>query len=390
MKPILLLILPFCIAAAPAAETLTTTAPAPTSAPAVEMLDQGRVRITPPAGWTLVERKGLSLRYELGAGVGAITVIVTPQDSMPTDETIATMAKVAGKQLREAARNEGAQMLIPPRTEPDERFAMKLRDRTRGADGRVRDQLQMYRVMQLELVHVAVVANVETEDESRKIFAAAEELLDTAKLGTGPKPTSFRKTRVRFTVPPGWVEERKDEPNGVVAIYTNATYPGARLVVRSRIIPKDAKRNTQVQEHTLDQLVDDYRNAPLPDGVPQRTAERKIEHPRFKRFFQHSLSWNGQPWGLDFRCVIAGDVAIGVEALVPPRDDSVTRAADAMAATIRSLDDKKRVGDLELSPAVEPAVRQMRRPAPASSTAPSSPAPATSPSGTTDTPPRRP
>ena len=165
--------------------------------------------------------------------------------------------------------------------------------------------------------------------------------------------------------------------------------------MRSRIIPKDARFNTQVQDHTLDQLVDDYRNAPLPDGVPQRTAERKIEHPRFKRFFQHSLSWNGQPWGLDFRCVIAGDVAIGVEALVPPLDDSVTKAADAMAATIRSLDDKKRVGDLELSPAVEPAVRQMRRPAPASSTAPSSPAPsspapATSPTRTTDTPTLRP
>ena len=388
MKPILYFILLFCIAAAPAAETTPTTAPATATAPAVELLDQGRVRITPPAGWKLVERKGLSLRYQLGAGEGAITVIVTPQDEMPTDETIAKVAKVAGKELREAARNEGAQMLIPPRTEPDDRFALKLRDRTRGANGKARDQLQMYRVMQLELVHVAVVANVETEAESRKIFAAAEELLDTAKLGTGPKPTSFRKTRVRFTIPPGWVEERKDDPNGVVATYTNAAYPGARMVVRSRVIPKDAKFNAQVRDHTLDQLVDDYRTAALPDGVHQRTAERKIEHPRFKRFFQHSLSWNGQPWGLDFRCVIAGGVAIGVEALVPPRDDSVTRAADAMAATIRSLDDKKRVGDLELSPAVEPAVRQMRRPAPAS--APSSPGPSTSPSRTPDTPPPRP
>ncbi|MDQ3440618.1 MAG: hypothetical protein M3478_09755 [Planctomycetota bacterium] len=361
------------------------------------MLDQGRVRITPPAGWMLVERKGdgLSLRYELGDGQGTISIIVTPQEAALTDETVATIAKVAVKELRDAARNEGAQLLIPPRTEPDGRFLLKVRARTRGADGKAVDQLQMCRALQLELVHVAVVANVETEAESAKIFAIAEELLDKAKLGTGPKPTSFRKTRVRMTIPPDWVEDRKDDPNGIVATYTNPAFPGARLVVRSRIIPKGAKRNTQVQDNTLDQLVDDYRNAPLPDWATERRAERKVEHPRFKRYVQHSLTWNDEPWGLDFRGLIAGDVAIGVEALVPPRDDTVTRWANAMALSIRSLDDKRRVGDLELSPAVEPAVRQMRRPSTARSTAPSastrSPSPTTtSPSRTTNTPAPRP
>lgn len=90
---------------------------------------------------------------------------------------------------------------------------------------------------------------------------------------------------------------------------------------------------------------------------------RKAEHPQFKRYVLRSLTWNDQPWGTDFRCVIAGDVAMGIEALVLPLDAQVTRLADAMARSIRSLDDKRRVLDLEQSPAVAPAVRQMRPPA---------------------------
>src|SRR5688572_27188116 len=149
----LLLLIPFCVAAARA--TAPTSAPA--TAPAVEMLDQGRVRLPPPAGWTLVERKanGLSMEYDFGNGVATAAVIVTPQDAVPTDETLAAIAITAVKEWRESARNEGAQLLIPPQKVSDERFDLKLRMRTRGPGGRARDLLQLYRVMQLELVHVA-------------------------------------------------------------------------------------------------------------------------------------------------------------------------------------------------------------------------------------------
>ena len=383
----LLLLIPFCIAAAPA--TAPTSAPA--TAPSLEMLDQGRVRLPPPAGWTLIERKadGRTLRYEIGGGAGTATIIVTPQDAMPTDETIATIAKTAMKEWRESVRNEGAQLLIPPQKVTDERFDLKLRIRTRGPDGLASDQLQMYRAMQLELVHVAVIANVDTEAEAERLYGPIEEMLDKTKLGPGPKPSAFRKTRVRLTVPPDWVEQRTDDPNGVVATYTNPSVPGARLVVRSRIIPKNARRDPQVQENAIDQLVDDFRHGKLPEGAGERYDERKIDHPRFKRYLVQSTDWNGGQWGTEFWCVIAGDVAIGVDALVPPLDQTVTRAAATMAASIRSLDDKRPVLDLELSPAVEPAQRQMRpRPtttAPAGSpaSAPSAPSPTRTPGTTT-------
>ena len=377
------LLIPVCVAAAPA----TAPTSAPTTAPAMELLDQGRVRLPPPAGWTLVERKanGLSLKYEFGDGFAVATVIVTPQDAVPTDETLATIAKTAIKEWRESARNEGGQLLIPPQKVSDDRFDLKLRMRTRNPDGRARDQLQMYRAMQLELVHVAVVANVETEAEAERVYGPVEEMLDKMKLGPGPKPSAFRKTRVRLTVPPDWVEERTDDPNGVVATYTHPNVPGARLIVRSRIIPKDAKRNPQAQDSTLDQLVDDFRNAKLPAGAGKRYDEKKIEHPRFRRYIVQSVDFNGGQWGTEFWGVIAGDVAIGVDALVPPLDTKVTHAAMTMAASIRSLDDKRPGGGLELSPAVEPAARQMRQPKAPQTRPPTSGPATTSPTRTPGT-----
>lgn len=328
------------------------------------MLDQGRVRIVGPPGWQLDKRgaDGMTLRYKLG-DTGVIVVTVTPQQAALTREVYAKISKSIGQALREAARNEGAEFLIHPRVEPDNRFFLKVRDRTRGGDGKVRDQLQIYKALNLELIHIAAVAMVETEAESQPILAAAEEMLDNAKLGAGPKPSAFRRTRVRLAIPPDWSEQREDDPNGVVATYTNPAFPGARLVVRSKIIPEVAKgaaADPQLREHAIDELVDGYRNAPLPEGATL-AGEQHWDHPRLERLVTRPVVIDGQPWTSSFRCRVVGDVAIGVAALAPTSDDApAERMADAMALSIRSLDDKRQVLDLELSPAVAPAMRQMK------------------------------
>src|SRR5438045_1218860 len=155
--------------AADAAPTSAPSSPAsaPTSAPAIESLDQGRVRITPPAGWTFVGRTndGLSLRYKLGEGEGVMSIIINPQTApIQGDEAVNKMGLLIGKQLREAAIKENAKILSPARVIPDERFLLKVHDRTRGNDGKVRDQVQIYRSMGLELLHVATVALADNDE----------------------------------------------------------------------------------------------------------------------------------------------------------------------------------------------------------------------------------
>src|SRR4051812_10718328 len=99
---------------ATAAEPASAPASAPTTAPAVEFLDDGRVRITPPAGWTFVGRTadGLSLRYKLGEGEGQgfMAIIVNPQTAVLKNESADQMAKLIGKQLRDAATHENAKI----------------------------------------------------------------------------------------------------------------------------------------------------------------------------------------------------------------------------------------------------------------------------------------
>src|SRR5439155_21759786 len=94
------------------------------------------------------------------------------------------MAIIIGKAIREAARKEGRELVLPPRVEPDERYFLKIHDVIKAED-KLSDRIQMYRVIGLNLVHVACTAIVESRDQSAAVHSAAEQLLDTMRLSRG-------------------------------------------------------------------------------------------------------------------------------------------------------------------------------------------------------------
>ncbi len=362
MRLAAVLITTLSVTAAPAAAQTTaraTSRPATATAPSasaepVELLDEGRVRITPPPGWTFVGRTddGMSLRYNFGDNnEGIMSIIVTPQTAVLQSQAAEKMGKLIGQKLREAAQNQKATVLTPPRVVPDGRFFLKIRDRQRGPDGVVRDQLQIYRSMQLELLHVAVIAMADTEEAAAAIHAAGEEVAQRARLGTGPKPSSFRRARVKLTIPPDWTEQRTDDPNGVVAVFKAPDKGAARLVVRSKIVPKGAKASEDVRKNTIEQLMDIQRHAPLPPGSSEARDEQLIDDPRFARRLSRVMTVSGEPWKGDFRCMVVGDVVIGVESLAPVGEfQAVSKLADEMALSIKPLDDRKPAGDSKSAP----------------------------------------
>ena len=124
-----------------------------------------------------------------------------------------------------------------PRVIPDDRFLLTIHDRVRSNDNKIRDQVQVYRALSSSLLHVATVAVADNDEAAAPIHAAGAAVADGEKIGAGPKPTVFRRTRVRMTISPDWVEERGDDPNGVVARFTHREMPGAMIVVRAKSIP---------------------------------------------------------------------------------------------------------------------------------------------------------
>jgi hypothetical protein len=380
MRRLPLLILALCLGAAPP----------PATAPSnVEQLDGGRVRLVAPQGWTLVHRggDGLSLAYRLGEGEDAPTmnVHVTVQEATTTRDSAAKMAMIIGKQLRDSATASNAKFLSQPRVIPDDRFLLTIHDRVRSNDNKVRDQVQVYRALAGDLLHVATVAVAEDDESAAPVHAAGAAVADSAKLGAGPKPVVFRRTRVRMTIPPDWVEQRSDDPNGVVATFTNPQLPGALLVVRAKTIPRDARGNADVQRNSVDMLVDDYRNAAVPAGASAVGEEEPFDRPPFAKHLMRSLDWDGQAWGTDFRARVTGNVAIGVEALSPPGDTLVARLADQMALSIKSLDDTKQVGELKLSPAAEKVLADRRERQRLAATQRAASGPASQPTHSADT-----
>jgi len=333
----------------PATRTAAAAAPTTAAAAAYEMFDGGRVRIAPPKGWrnSFRAEDGLSARYEFGQR-GLIVLVVTPQEAVFQPDMAGQMAQTIGKRVRDVASSDGSQLLYGPRVEQDDRFFLKIRDRQRVSTGEVLDRMQIYRVMQLDLVHVVVVAYTESEEAAARIHADAEAMLDQARSGSGPRPASFRRARIRLTVPPDWTEQRSDQPNGLVATYAAPDKGAARIVLRSKIVPKAAREDDARRRVLLDELVDAERYAPIVRGAAQPRDEERSEDPRFLRRMTRVIEVDGKPWQSDLRCVGVGDVLISVAAVAPPEAgpfETFSKLADEMAASIKPLGDKPRAAD---------------------------------------------
>ncbi|MGB7156984.1 MAG: hypothetical protein WBD40_02890, partial [Tepidisphaeraceae bacterium] len=308
-----------------------------------------------PAGWLLRGRAndGLRVEFQSADGVGRIVVAVTPQEAVMLPEAAPQIALVAGKFIRDNVKVSGSELLYGPRVEDDPGFFLKVRDRQRRPDGRITDRVQLWRVMHLEMVHVVAVSEAETEEAAAAVHEAAAKMLAGARLGAGPRPTFFRKARIRLTVPTDWIEQRSDDPNGVVATYTSPDRgngddgggDGARIVVRAKVIPRAARDDARRKEILVDELVDAERNAPIVPGAGKPREEERGADPRYLRTVRRVIDVNGKACHSDLRCQQVGDVLIAVAAIAPQAvalDDkafeAVSKAADELAASIKPLE----------------------------------------------------
>ena len=323
----------------------TTTTTKPLRAAEMEPLLDGSIRYVPPptaAGWKFIGKTDDNLKatYIIEEGRGRIDINVSPQTRDVPDTYAKQMALIIGKGIREDADRVGRTLLLAPKIEKDERFFLKIHDRISGENG-ISDRLQLYRVMGLNIVHVAVIALKDTPEEAKPIHAAAEELLDSLVLTHGQRPVVYPRNKLKIRPPVDWKEARTDAPNGLVVIYSDPKQPARQLIVRARVVPKAAIDEPTKRNAFIDRMVDDERRTtPFSNAVKPIGEDQLIQGGAPREYLRQvrtdaQSQGGGEKLRVQTRYFIVNDVMVSLRSVCPIDDEALLKLADALALEVK-------------------------------------------------------
>jgi hypothetical protein len=249
------------------------------------------------------------------------------------------MALIIGKGIREDADRVGRTLLMPPKVEKDPRFFLKIHDRISGEMG-VRDRLQLYRVMGLNIVHVAVVALKDTPEEAAPIHRTAEELLDGMVLTHGQRAVVYPKNKLKIRPPIDWKESKSDVPNGLVVVYADPKDSTRQLIVRARVMPKDARQDAARRDALIDRMIDDERRTAPFDHAKQVGDDQPVPGGAAREYFRQVRADAQVEGGPKLRVqtrylMVQPDVLVSLRSVGPAEDEALLKVADAVAADVR-------------------------------------------------------
>jgi hypothetical protein len=214
-----------------------------------------------------------------------------------------------------------------------------MHDAMGGGGGRVADRVQMYRILGLNLVHVAATAQVENLEESADVHELAERTLETMRISRGAKRVVYGKTQLRAIVPLDWKDTKTDNPNGVVATYTDPKDSSRQIIIGARIIPKAAQNDEQKRKALLERMIDQERSTPQ----GKRSAEREVSGTSYLRQIRCTVDpASEKARRVDTRYLMVGDVLVSVRSIAGEADaDAVSAIADKVAADLKPVNEPK-------------------------------------------------
>jgi hypothetical protein len=332
------------VTTAPVRTPPVTSAPA-TSAPAashpakLEPMVGGAIRFEPPPDpWTAKGNRtdGLAA-YILNEGQGFMEVAVSPLDGTMTEAARLKYTVDMGKAIREQAKTENAELVYGPRAEKEERFWLKMHDKRKLASGTIVDRVQLFRIFGTYIARVTVTAVIKPNDDASSATAlhqAGADLLDRMKVARGVKPTYFPRSQVKIVPPVDWKENKIDKQNDVVAVYVDDAKPSSKIIVRARVMPKDARVAGPKQDALVAKMIDDERlTAPFSKTSPSPGEQPESDDKALKRVKAIGTA-EGKPVAVDTRYFIVGDSMISVRAASDPADaTAMSEMASKIAVT---------------------------------------------------------
>ncbi len=326
-----LLICLFCLMLFPLFSQGQTTEPVATAPVANEPLVGGALRYGAPDGWAPVGEKADRLvRYRLD-NTGFIEIAVDDLSIAATPMLARQMALGVAKTIRDNAKSRGEEMLLPPRVEKDDRFWLVIHDRLKTKDGHTTDRLQIYRPFGVYIARVAVTSLDASREETEKIHRAGQDVLDRMRVGRGVRPSYYPHTRIKITPPVDWKEHKNDQPNGLVAAFTDPQDPSAKIIVRARVLPLPARSDGAKRDQLLDRMIDTERTTtPYDRNAPSRSDQVKSD-PKLLKRVTGAITDQGRRLDVQTRYFVVGDCLISVRSISDPsRAGNVDQIADEL------------------------------------------------------------
>ena len=319
----------------------------PASAPStqqakLEALAGGALRFeTPPQEWAVYgERSDGNVRYMLGHEEGFIEIAISTVDGVLTEAARQKYGVELGKVIREQCKQEESELVFGPRVEKDERFWLKMHDRRKLKTGEAVDRIQAFRSFGAYIARVAATGVTADQAKAEEIHKVGEGILDRMKVGRGVKPTYYPRTQVKIVPPVDWKEAKSDLANGLTATYTDERKASSKIIVRSRVLPKDARTPGEKQEALLAKMIDDERQtAPFAKASVSQQETPETDAKALKRI-KAAASVDGKPVAVDTRYVIVGDVIVSVRAVSEEADAAtVSEVAGKLAQAVTPIKD---------------------------------------------------
>src|SRR4051812_13227281 len=160
----------------------TTLLAQPTTAPATETLMKGDIVFTIPDGWKFDGKanSGLLAKLSRTDPMAALVVNVNVQTAVLPDSAAPKIAQSLAKGIKDHADKGDFELVTQPKTEPDDRFFLRLHHKFKKGE-LVGDEIQIIRVIGLDLVTVAATAFTDNPDEAKQVFDDAAKTLMSVK-----------------------------------------------------------------------------------------------------------------------------------------------------------------------------------------------------------------
>ena len=317
----------------------------------------GDIVFVPPAGWKLDGKtdNGRLAKYSRSDPLAALVVNVDPQQDELPDSAAAQIGQMLCKKIRDNAAAGQFELLTQPRTEPDDRFFLRIHHRF-AHEAQTADELQIYRVMGKNLVAVAVTVFTDTTEQAKPVFDDAEKTLLSVRTArqqaaidgrtsaamprTHPatRPTVLPLAKIRFNAPAGWEADANDNVSGIVASYKDPNQGFNTIVISIRPLPPEAKTDPKLRDVLVDEIVDGEKTQFKFDGAQIDGSTEKITDNRFLRKERTRYEKGESKIQVTSRQLCVGDAVVSVAMVsLDANAVEIDKLADEVALTIRPM-----------------------------------------------------
>jgi hypothetical protein len=277
---------------------------------------------------------------------------VNVQTAVLPDSAAPKIAQSLAKGIKDHADKGDFELVTQPKTEPDDRFFLRLHHKFKKGE-LVGDEIQIIRVIGLDLVTVAATAFTDNPDEAKQVFDDAAKTLMSVKTAKqaamstpthgavskarpATHPTALPQAKIVFNGPGGWSEETNDNTTGIVATYHDPVEQFNTIVISVRPLPPEAKKDPKIRDALVEEIVNGEKTSFKFDGANVVGETETVKDNRFLKKVRIRYEKADSKIQVTSRIRRVGDAVVSVAmASVEANANDVDKLADDVAMTLR-------------------------------------------------------